>query len=121
MKKLFKSLSIILSLLAFNACTFASEANLIVPDFREDLFNLNLLKAGIFVAVFGVIVGIFEFCRIKKIKVHPAMEAVGTTIFETCKTYLIQQGKFLIILEALIAICIAYYFTILHYYNIKGR
>ena len=47
MKKLFKSLSIILSLLAFNACTYASEANLIVPDFSEDLFNLNLLKTGI--------------------------------------------------------------------------
>ncbi|MBR6297748.1 MAG: sodium-translocating pyrophosphatase [Candidatus Gastranaerophilales bacterium] len=120
MKKLFKSLSIILSLLAFNACTFASEANLIVPDFREDLFNFNLLKAGIFVAVFGVIVGLFEFHGIKKIKVHPAMEAVGTTIFETCKTYLIQQGKFLIILEALIAICIAYYFGALQNMGLKG-
>lgn len=120
MKKLFKSLSIILSLLAFNACTFASEANLIVPDFREDLFNLNLLKSGIFVAVFGVIVGLWEFRKIKKIKVHPAMEAVGTTIFETCKTYLIQQGKFLIILEALIAICIAYYFGVLQNMGLKG-
>ena len=53
------------------------------------------------------------FAKIKKISVHPAMEAVGSTIFETCKTYLVQQGKFLIILEVLIGLCIAYYFGVL--------
>ena len=120
MKKPFKHIMTVLSFLMLNACTFASEANLVVPDFKEDLFSFNLLKIGILIAVLGSIFGLIEFIRIKKIKVHPAMEAVGTTIFETCKTYLVQQGKFLIILETLIAICIAYYFGVLQHMGIGG-
>src|SRR5699024_7190898 len=52
--------------------------------------------------------------------VHPVMEQVGTTIFETCKTYLVQQGKFLIVLEILIALCIAYYFGVLEKMGVKS-
>ena len=58
--------------------------------------------------------------KIKKIKVHPVMEAVGTTIFETCKTYLIQQGKFLVLLEVFIAICIGFYFGVLQHMGLQG-
>ncbi len=120
MKKLFKGVMALMSVLAFQSVTFASEANLVVPDFKDDLFSFNLLKIGILIAVLGAVFGLVEFFRIKKIKVHPAMEAVGTTIFETCKTYLVQQGKFLIILEVLIALCIAYYFGVLQNMGIKG-
>ncbi len=100
--------------------SFASEANLVVPDIKSDAANFNLLLIGIVVAVIGSIFGLIEFLKIKKIKVHPVMEQVGNTIFETCKTYLVQQGKFLIILEILIALCIAYYFGILEKMGIKG-
>ncbi len=100
--------------------SFASEAGLVVPDIKGDMTSFNLLLAGIAVAVIGSIFGLIEFLRIKKIKVHPAMEQVGNTIFETCKTYLIQQGKFLIILEVLIALCIAYYFGVLEKMGISG-
>jgi len=98
----------------------ASEANLIVPNIKDDPSNFNLLLIGIGVAIVGAIFGLIEFAKIKKIAVHPAMENVGSTIFETCKTYLIQQGKFLVILEVLIGLCIAYYFGILENMGFQG-
>ena len=99
---------------------FASEANLVVPDIKSDATSFNLLLIGIAVAVIGSIFGLIEFLRIKKIKVHPVMEQVGNTIFETCKTYLVQQGKFLIVLEILIALCITYYFGVLEKMGLSG-
>ncbi len=48
------------------------------------------------------------------------MDEVGNTIFETCKTYLIQQGKFLFVLEVLIGLCIAFYFGYLQKMGIGG-
>ncbi len=116
MKKLHAALLLLLSCLP----TMASEADLVVPDFKMDPFSYNLLLVGIGVALVGAIFGLIEFIKIKKIKVHPVMEAVGGTIFETCKTYLIQQGKFLIILEVLIGLAIAYYFGCLQKMGIGG-
>ena len=116
MKKLWIALMLLLSSLP----TIASEADLVVPDFSGDPFSFNLLLVGILVAVIGTVFGLIEFIKIKKIKVHPVMEAVGATIFETCKTYLIQQGKFLIILEVLIGIAIAYYFGFLQNMGLGG-
>ncbi len=57
--------------------------------------------------------GFVEFAKVQGIKAHKCMTDVGDTIFETCKTYLLQQGKFLIALEVLIGVCIAYYFGVL--------
>ena len=82
---------------------FAGEASLVVPDikaFSPDSYNL--LFWGLIVSIAGVIFGLIEFSRVKKVQVHAAMEEVGNTIFETCKTYLVQQGKFLLALEVLI-------------------
>lgn len=94
--------------------TFASEADLVVPNIKSiSLTSYNLLLAGIVVSVIGVIFGFIEFLRVKKLRVHEAMANVGNTIFETCKTYLIQQGKFLLVLEILIGLCIAFYFGFL--------
>ena len=116
LKKAFSSIAVFL----FSAPVFASEASLVVPDFKTDCFNYHLLLVGIGVAVIGAIFGLIEFLRVKKIPVHPVMEQVGTTIFETCKTYLVQQGKFLIVLEILIALCIAYYFGVLEKMGVKS-
>lgn len=109
--------SIMLSLFALLTCsipTFASEADLIVPNIKAtSLESYNLLVIGIIVSVIGVIFGFIEFLKVKKIDVHEAMANVGNTIFETCKTYLVQQGKFLLVLEVLIGLCIAFYFGFL--------
>ncbi len=96
----------------------AGEANLIVP--KIDGNNFNLLVAGIIVSVLGLIWGLIAYGQIKSIKAHKCMIEIGNTIFETCKTYLIQQGKFLIVLEILIAICIAFYFGFLQEMSIKN-
>lgn len=87
---------------------FAGEANLIVPKIEGD--NFNYLLTGIIVSVLGLVWGLIAYNQIKKVKAHKAMTDIGNTIFETCKTYLVQQGKFLIVLEVLIAVCIAFYF-----------
>ena len=89
----------------------ASEADLVVPSIKNaSPESFNLLLIGIAISVVGLIFGFIEFLRIKKLDVHKAMADVGNTIFETCKTYLIQQGKFLLVLEVLIGLCIAFYF-----------
>lgn len=93
---------------------FASEASLVVPNIHAaSPFSFNLLLVGLAVSVIGLVFGFIEFLKVKSIKAHAAMTDVGNTIFETCKTYLLQQGKFLIALEILIGLCIAYYFGIL--------
>ena len=99
----------------------ASEADLVVPSIKNispDSFNLLLI--GMVISVLGLILGFIEFLRIKKLDVHKAMAEVGNTIFETCKTYLIQQGKFLLVLEVLIGLCIAFYFGYLQKMGISG-
>ena len=116
-KKLF-SFKMISALISAFICSyapaFAGEADLIVPDIRSlSLDNYNLLLIGIGISVFGLVFGLVEFLRIKKLEVHKAMADVGNIIFETCKTYLIQQGKFLILLEILIGLCILFYFGFL--------
>ncbi len=82
------------------APAFASEADLVVP----------LLLIGLGISVIGLCFGLWKFLEVKKLEVHSAMAAVGNTIFETCKTYLVQQGKFLLALEIIIGACIAFYF-----------
>ena len=107
--------------LGLSTSAFASEADLIVPSIKDaspDSFNLLLI--GICISVIGLIFGFIEFLRIKKLDVHKAMADVGNTIFETCKTYLIQQGKFLLVLEVLIGLCIAFYFGYLQQMGLSG-
>ena len=100
----------VMSLLMVTLPSFASEASLVVPDIKADTMSYNLLITGLVVSVIGVIFGFVEFLKVKNLDVHVAMANVGNTIFETCKTYLVQQGKFLLVLEVLIALCIAFYF-----------
>ena len=100
---------------------FSSEADLVVPGIKNvnpDFFNYLLIGIGI--SILGLIFGFIEFYRIKKLDVHSAMADVGNTIFETCKTYLIQQGKFLFVLEVLIGLCIAFYFGYLQHMPLKN-
>lgn len=100
---------------------FASEADLVVPSIQsisKDSYTLLLIGLGISLA--GLVFGLIEFLKIKKLDVHEVMNNVGNTIFETCKTYLVQQGKFLLVLEVLIGLCIAFYFGYLNHMGAKG-
>src|SRR5574344_983945 len=100
--------------------SFAGEADLVVPSFAQHPESFNLLLCGIVVSVLGVLIGIIQYFNVRKIKAHEAMLSVGTLIFETCKTYLIQQGKFLALFEVFIATCIAFYFGVLQGMDLKG-
>ncbi len=97
---------------------FAGEANLKVPSIQGE--NFNLLIIGIVVSALGLVWGLIAYNQVKGVKAHKSMINIGNTIFETCKTYLVQQGKFLIVLEILIAICIAFYFGFLQEMSIKN-
>ena len=117
LKKMFMSLMALI----VSAPVFAGEASLVVPNIKEaSELSYNLLLAGIIVSVLGVLWGIWAYTRVKKVEVHEAMASVGNTIFETCKTYLVQQGKFLIMLEVLIGLCIAFYFWYLQGMELKS-
>ncbi|MCX7614397.1 MAG: sodium-translocating pyrophosphatase [Clostridiales bacterium] len=100
-------------LIAFNLPTyaFASDADLKIPALTAG--QGNLLVIGMVVCLFGMLFAVYQFLKIRKIQVHTAMRNVSEIIFETCKTYLIQQGKFLTILFVFIGACIAFYFGFL--------
>ena len=98
---------------AFAGMSMAGEADLVVPDLSDNPSSYTILLWGLGIAVAGLFFGLYEFLKVKSIPAHKAMTDVGNLIFETCKTYLVQQGKFLIGLEILIGICIAFYFGVL--------
>lgn len=113
-------LTALLSLLFAASPAFASEASLKVPNIQAaNPMYFNILLIGIGVSIIGLIFGFIEFLRVKGIKAHKSMTDVGDTIFETCKTYLLQQGKFLIALEVLIGLCIAFYFGVLEKLSLR--
>ena len=109
-----------LTILMLQMSAFASEANLKVPDISSSPLNFKILLVGIVVSVLGLIFGAIEFFKVKNLKAHVSMMEIGDTIFETCKTYLVQQGKFLVVLEVLIGLCIAFYFGCLNHMGLKG-
>jgi len=96
----------------------ASEAELEIPVLTEG--QNTLLMIGLLICVLGMAFGAYEYVKVKKFPAHKSMLDVANIIFETCKTYLIQQGKLLIILEIFIGICIAYYFGFLQHTPIEG-
>ena len=97
----------------------ASEADIKIPDltqvtfFDGSLTGMNVLMIGLAVCVVGTIYGWMQYIQTRNLPVHASMSAVSQIIWETCKTYLFQQGKFLSMLWILIAICMGYYFGVL--------
>jgi len=94
------------------------EASLKLPDLTQVkfIFGLNghtLLLFGILICIFGLAFGMTIFMKLRNLPVHKAMREVSELIYETCKTYLITQGKFLLLLWVFIAIVIVLYFGIL--------
>jgi K(+)-stimulated pyrophosphate-energized sodium pump len=99
----------------------AGEASLKLPDLHQVQFlgvnGHNLLMIGILFCIFGLLFGLVSYSRLKNLPVHRAMGEMSELIWETCKTYIIQQGKFLLLLWAFIAIIILLYFGVLLKYE----
>jgi K(+)-stimulated pyrophosphate-energized sodium pump len=98
----------------------AGEADLILPDLASVTFvggldGRTLLMTGMGVSALGFVFGLSIYMQLKNLPVHKAMGEVSELIYETCKTYLITQIKFIIALEVLIGIVIAVYFGVLEH------
>ncbi|HUJ12236.1 MAG TPA: sodium-translocating pyrophosphatase [Thermoanaerobaculia bacterium] len=98
-----------------------SEANLILPDLSSVSFlgvsGQTLLLAGILVCILGGVFGLVMYVQLKNLPVHRSMREISELIYETCKTYLITQGKFLGILWVFIAVIMVIYFGALRHYD----
>ncbi|MGB5217877.1 MAG: sodium/proton-translocating pyrophosphatase, partial [Smithella sp.] len=105
-----------LMFLLMAGAAFAGEANIQLPDLTQVTFfggsiaGTTILKFGLLICLIGLGFGFMQYVQTKNLPAHKAMMDVSQTIWETCKTYLLQQGKFLLALWILIAICIVYYF-----------
>src|SRR5580704_2960497 len=101
--------------------TGGGEANLKLPDLSQvNFLGINghtLLLYGILFCIFGLLFGMTIYRRLKNLPVHRAMREISELIYETCKTYLITQGKFLLLLESFIAAIIVLYFGVLLHYE----
>jgi K(+)-stimulated pyrophosphate-energized sodium pump len=90
------------------------EANLVLPDLSIVSFGgvngRTLLMGGLVVCAFGLLFGLMTVTQLKALPVHESMREVSELIYETCKTYLVTQGKFILLLWAFIAVIIAAYF-----------
>jgi K(+)-stimulated pyrophosphate-energized sodium pump len=94
-----------------------SEADLVLPDLSQVSFggisSQTLLLAGLGICVLGLIFGLVIYTQLKNLPVHRSMREISELIYETCKTYLVTQGKFILILEAFIGVIMAIYFGVL--------
>jgi K(+)-stimulated pyrophosphate-energized sodium pump len=101
--------------------TAGGEANLNLPDLSQVSFlgvdGHKLLLYGLLFCVFGLLFGLVIYRNLKNMPVHRAMREISELIYETCKTYLLTQGKFLLLLWAFIAAIILLYFGVLLHYE----
>ena len=111
----------LLVMLALMQGAYASEIDLKVPslDVGYNIWGYaitgsQILMYGIGICVLGMVFGFYEFVRIKKMPAHESMLKISNLIYETCKTYMKQQAKLLLLLEIFIAACIFYYFFYLN-------
>jgi K(+)-stimulated pyrophosphate-energized sodium pump len=98
---------------------FAGEADIVVPDLTKVQFTvlggsiggISIMYFGLLVCIIGLIFGLIQSNQTKNLPAHKSMLDVSDIIWETCKSYLAQQGKFLAGLWILIALCMVYYFA----------
>jgi K(+)-stimulated pyrophosphate-energized sodium pump len=97
------------------------EASLRVPDLDTATFagvsGRLLLMAGLVVCLLGLAFGLVIYGQLKTLPVHESMREISELIYETCKTYLVTQGKFILILEAFIGIIMILYFGLLLHFE----
>ena len=111
-----------LSALVLAQSAHAGDSDIKIPDLGVtfDLFGgqvagTHILQWGLVVSLLGIGFGIMEFMKIKNLPAHKALLDVSHLIYETCKTYMIQQGKFLVVLYGFIGLCIVGYFGMLQH------
>jgi K(+)-stimulated pyrophosphate-energized sodium pump len=115
-KSLFYGLALFFSLFCVTNVFAAGDADIQLPSLKEVNFfhgsvtAREILFFGLVVCLVGAAFGIMEYVRTRALPVHRSMREVSHIIWETCKTYLWQQGKFLAALWILIAVCMIYYF-----------
>ncbi|MCX5809388.1 MAG: sodium/proton-translocating pyrophosphatase, partial [Proteobacteria bacterium] len=117
-RNMFFSLFLFAAMLLMTApLALAGEADIVLPDLSQVSFNifgglsgLSIMYFGIFICFVGLVFSIVQASQTKNLPAHKAMLDVSEIIWQTCKSYLAQQGKFLVILWVLIAICMVYYF-----------
>ncbi|MCB0804818.1 MAG: sodium-translocating pyrophosphatase [Bacteroidales bacterium] len=102
-----KKLLSFFSILSLPVLSFASEADLVIP---EAIKGETMLYWGFLITLAGFLFGLMQFMKVKKNRAHKSMLDVANVIYETGKTYLIQQGKFLAILFLFIGAAVAFYF-----------
>ncbi len=109
------------------ASSQASDANINIPDLKAVTFDglggvggFALMYFGIAMCAVGATFGLFQYWQTKSLPVHKSMAEVSQTIWETCKTYLFQQGKFLAVLWLLIAACMFFYFSVLEHDSLRN-
>jgi K(+)-stimulated pyrophosphate-energized sodium pump len=106
-----------LSSLTVAASALANEASLKLPNLNDQQFlgvgGHTLLLGGLIIAFLGIVFGIITYVQLHALPVHKSMRDVSDLIYETCKTYLFTQGKFILILWVFIAVVLGVYFGIL--------
>jgi K(+)-stimulated pyrophosphate-energized sodium pump len=100
------------------------EANLKLPDLSTVSFmggttGQALLMGGLLVCALGLLFGLIIYTQLKKLPVHQSMREISELIYETCKTYLVTQGRFIFILWIFIAVIIALYFGVLLHFELR--
>src|SRR5881398_250428 len=97
------------------------EANLKLPDLSQVSFlgmdGHKLLLFGILFCLFGLAFGLVIYTRLKNLPVHKSMRDISELIYETCKTYLTTQGKFILLLEVFIGVIMVFYFGVLSHFD----
>jgi K(+)-stimulated pyrophosphate-energized sodium pump len=102
----------------------ASEADLKIPPlnvefdvFGTPVMGTSILGFGLVICALGLIFGFIEYMRVKNLPAHKSMLDISSLIYETCKTYLLTQGKFLIMLQLVIGAAMVYYFGFLKHFE----
>jgi K(+)-stimulated pyrophosphate-energized sodium pump len=115
-------LAALTALFAAPVAAFASELDLKIPVldtsymlFGTSVSGVTLLITGLGVCVLGMLFGVAMFNQVKALPAHKSMLDVSAIIYETCKAYLLQQGRLLMVLELFIGACIVYYFGVLEH------
>ncbi len=126
LRKIFRRMQqtlLIFAVTLFPSISLAGEADLVIPDLSSvNFFNVDgytLLFWGMAICIFGFIFGFAQFSAIRKLPVHKSMHDISELIYETCKTYLMTQGKFILILEMLVGIIIVAYFWWLRHFALN--
>lgn len=121
MKNMKRAVMLILASFFVSVSSFASEADIAIPDlhagtfhiFGQEITSWNFLFYGALVICFTLGISLWLRHQVKREKAHISMLKVSEIIFQTCKTYLLQQGKFLLMLFGFVAVIMAYYFLVL--------